>query len=615
MKTRLKFPLRFKILLSQLLVVSVVLSLITFTMATLFQKDKTAYIHDLTSTMALHSAEEAGTLVTGYTEKLKLFSRLMADREMGGREQALKGLFEEFGEFVMVARSAPDGDEDVYDQAALDAVGVTREDLLRVLAPSPAATANRSSGSQGKEAAVSPRDSGGDPVSGGEPVVEFAAVSRAFPAMKVTIAEPAADGDEPVLTSAVIRLDRLQRIATRSRVFDTFVVDASGRFLAHAETRRIGSVPEGEWWPWVKKASRVSGLTREYGSRGAAIVGGFSRTMSGGLTVGVQIKKSAAFLTSRALLLDLLVLSLVLLVGAAVLSQFWSHHLTRPIEKLSEATRMVGQGRFEVEVPASSGDEIGALGDSFNRMATELKQREQALKELYGQLVQSEKMAAFGALGAGIAHEVKNPLAGILGITQLSLRGVESGHPLEKNLHIIEKETKRCKTIIENLLKFARQEQVEFSAVDIALVLSDALAIVDHQLGINSVKVEKEVEEGLPLCRGNANQLQQVLMNLMINAQQAMGGAAGTVRLSAKRLDAGGVEVRVADDGPGIPQQIREKIFDPFFTTKPAGQGTGLGLSVSYGIVKDHGGDIRLESEEGVGTTFIITLPAQVQAA
>ncbi|WP_136525770.1 sensor histidine kinase [Geomonas ferrireducens] len=611
MNTRLKFPLRFKILLSQLLVVSVVLSLITFTMATLFQKDKTAYIHDLTSTMALHSAEEAGTLVTGYTEKLKLFSRLMSDREMGGREQALKGLFEEFGEFVMVTRNAPDGDEDVYDQAALDAVGVTREDLLRVLAPSPAATANGSSGSQGKEAAVSPRDPGIDPVTGGEPLVEFAAVSPAFQAMKVTIAEPAADGAEPVLTSAVIRLDRLQRIATRSRVFDTFVVDASGRFLAHAETGRVGSVPEGEWWPWVKKASRVSGLTREYESRGAAIVGGFSRTMTGGLTVGVQIKKSAAFLTSRALLLDLLVLSLALLVGAAVLSQFWSHHLTRPIEKLSEATRMVGQGRFEVEVPASSGDEIGALGDSFNRMATELKQREQALKELYGQLVQSEKMAAFGALGAGIAHEVKNPLAGILGITQLSLRGVESGHPLEKNLHIIEKETKRCKTIIENLLKFARQEQVEFSAVDIALVLSDALAIVDHQLGINSVKVEKEVEEGLPLCRGNANQLQQVLMNLMINAQQAMGGAAGTVRLSAKRLDAGGVEVRVADDGPGIPPKIREKIFDPFFTTKPAGQGTGLGLSVSYGIVKDHGGDIRLESEEGVGTTFIITLPAR----
>ena len=365
----------------------------------------------------------------------------------------------------------------------------------------------------------------------------------------------------------------------------------------------------------MRGTPRVSGLTLEYHNRDKAMVGGFSRTELGGLTVGVQIPRSAAFLTSRALLVDLLLLSLVLLGGAALLSQFWSHRLTRPIERLSEATRMVGQGCYEIEVPAVSGDEIGALAGSFNRMAGELKQREQALKDLYGQLVQSEKMAAFGALGAGIAHEVKNPLAGILGITQLSLRGVEGGHPLEKNLHIIEKETRRCKTIIENLLKFARQEQVEFGEVDVSQVVADALAIVDHQLGINSVKVEMDVEPGLPGCRGNANQLQQVLMNLMINAQQAMGGRGGTVRLSARRLEEGALELRVSDNGPGIPKEIRAKIFDPFFTTKPAGLGTGLGLSVSYGIVKDHGGEIRLESEQGVGTTFIITLPSPAGAA
>jgi signal transduction histidine kinase len=329
----------------------------------------------------------------------------------------------------------------------------------------------------------------------------------------------------------------------------------------------------------------------------------------------VQIPKSAAYLTSRELLSDLLALSLVLLAGAALLSLFWSRRLTRPIEKLSEATRMVGQGRFEIEVHTGSQDEIDALAGSFNRMAGELKTRETALKDLYGQLVQSEKMAAFGSLGAGLAHEVKNPLAGILGITQLSLRGVESGHILEKNLKIIEKETKRCKTIIENLLKFARQEQVEFSEVDIPQVVADAYAIVDHQLGINSIRVEQEVAEGIPSCRGNANQLQQVLMNLMINAQQAMAGAPGTVKLSAQKGERGGIEVRVSDSGPGIPPQIQNKIFDPFFTTKPAGQGTGLGLSVTYGIVKDHGGDIRLESELGQGATFIITLPASPEAA
>ena len=163
---------------------------------------------------------------------------------------------------------------------------------------------------------------------------------------------------------------------------------------------------------------------------------------------------------------------------------------------------------------------------------------------------------------------------------------------------------------VHNLLKFARQEQVEYSEVDIPQVVADAFAIVDHQLGINSIHVDKEIEEEIPYCRGNANQLQQVLMNLMINAQQAMAGVPGRVKLSARRAERGQVELRVSDTGPGIPKDIQGRIFDPFFTTKPVGQGTGLGLSVTYGIVKEHGGDIRLESEEGAGATFIITLPA-----
>jgi len=592
MQNRLKFPLRFKMLLSQLLVVSVVLSLISFTMANLFQADKTAYIHDLTSTVVLHTAEEANTLLAGYREKLKLFARVMADQETAGRDQLLQALFEEFGEFVMVTRRGAAGSETVYDAAALSAGGVKKEELLafRAAHPLPAGL---------------PAD---------QPYLENSTVSPGFPTLTLTIAEPAAKGEAAVTTSAVIRLERVQELARRSRVFDTFLVDASGRYLAHADPSKVGTAPGPEWWSRVKDA-RAQGMTLEYENLGKEMVGGFSGIPLGGGVVGVQIPKSAAYLTSRELLGDLLLLSLVLLAGAALLSQFWSRRLTRPIEKLSEATRMVGQGRFEIEVKAHSKDEIGALADSFNKMAQELKVREKALKELYGQLVQSEKMAAFGSLGAGIAHEVKNPLAGILGIAQLSLRGVEEGNPLEKNLRIIEKETKRCKTIIENLLKFARQEQVEFDEVDIAQVVADALAIVDHQLGINSIKVEKELEPGMPACRGNANQLQQVLMNLMINAQQAMTGRPGTVKLAARRLERGGVELRVSDTGPGIRREIQGKIFDPFFTTKPAGQGTGLGLSVSYGIVKDHGGEIRLESEEGEGTTFIITLPPSTAAA
>lgn len=590
MQKKLKFPLRFKLLLSQLLVVSVVLSLITFTMANLFHDDKTAYIHDLTSTVVLHTAEEANTLLVGYRERLRLFSRIMSEDPIEGRQQVLKGLFEELGEFVLVTRSSKSGEETVFDAAALAAGGVTKDDLLRFRLAHPL------------PANLTP----------GEPYLENSTLTPKLATLTLSISEPAIQGGEMVTTSAVIRLDKLNRLARRSRVFETFLLDAGGKFLAHSDRGKIGTMADSAWWSKVSQA-RSPGMTMEYESYGRGMVGGFSKISSAGVTVGVEIPKSAAYLTSRELLGNLLALSLSLLAAAALLSLFWSRRLTRPIEELSEATRMVGQGRFEIEVQENSGDEIGALAGSFNRMAGELKNRETALKDLYGQLVQSEKMAAFGALGAGIAHEVKNPLAGILGITQLSLRGVESGHALEKNLKIIEKETKRCKTIIENLLRFARQEQVEFSEVDLAQVMADALAIVDHQLGINNIRVEQDLEQGMPLCRGNANQLQQVLMNLMINAQQAMTGA-GTVRLSARKGGEDCLELRVSDTGPGISREIQEKIFDPFFTTKPAGQGTGLGLSVTYGIVKEHGGEIRIESGEGEGATFIITLPAAQQA-
>ena len=589
MQKKLKFPLRFKILLSQLLVVSVVLSLITFTMARLFQIDKTAYIHDLTSTMVQHAAEEANALLVGYRERLKLFSKIISEDGMDRRQQVLQRLFEEFGEFVMVTRSTESGEETVYDAAALAAGGVTKDELLRFRASHPPPA---------------------DRVGGG-PYVAASTVSAKFPTLTLTIWEPASEGEEAVTTSGVIRLDKLFKLARSSRVYEIFLLDQGGRFLAHSDRSKIAALAEKGWWTRVQRV-RSAGGTMEYEAQTRGMVGGFARVACGGLTAGVQIPKSAAYLTSRQLLGELVTLSLTLLGAAALLSLFWSHRLTRPIEELSRATRMVGQGRFEIEVQNASGDEIGALAGSFNRMAGELKSREGALKDLYGQLVQSEKMAAFGSLGAGLAHEVKNPLAGILGITQLSLRGLESGHALEKNLKIIEKETNRCKTIIENLLKFARQERVEFEEVDIPQVVTDAFAIVDHQLGINSIRVEQEIEEGIPPCQGNANQLQQVLMNLMINAQQAMAGTAGKVRLSARKDGHGGIELRVSDTGPGIPPEIRNKIFDPFFTTKPAGQGTGLGLSVTYGIVKDHGGDIRLESEEGLGATFVITLPASL---
>lgn len=339
------------------------------------------------------------------------------------------------------------------------------------------------------------------------------------------------------------------------------------------------------------------------------MIGGFGRVEFGELLVAVQIPKSSAYLTTRSLLNNLIYSSLIMLAVAALLSFIWSKKITRPVELLSKASKVVGQGKFDIQVEPSSRDEIGELAESFNQMTNELKSREEALTVTQNKLVQSEKMAAFGQLGAGIAHEVKNPLAGILGYAQISLRKVDQENPLHKNLQIIEKETKRCRTIIDNLLKFARQEKVALDPVDPNMVVEDAAAIVEHQLAMHQVKLEKDLASDLPRVKGNANQLQQVLMNLFINAQQSMEGKPGSVTVSTRLLDSGRIEMRISDTGPGMPEEVRARIFEPFFTTKPSGKGTGLGLSVSYGIVKDHKGEFSVESEHGEGTTFVITIP------
>jgi len=192
---------------------------------------------------------------------------------------------------------------------------------------------------------------------------------------------------------------------------------------------------------------------------------------------------------------------------------------------------------------------------------------------------------------------------------QLCLRKLDPENPIHANLKIVEKETKRCRTIIDNLLKFTRQEKVAMEAVDPNQVAEDTATLVDHQLGMHRIRLEKELAEDLPRIVGNANQLQQVLLNIILNAEQAMEGNPGTVRIETEGKG-DHVEIRVRDTGPGIPKEIQARLFEPFFTTKPAGKGTGLGLSVSYGIVKDHKGDIIVDSEPGKGACFILRIPA-----
>jgi predicted Zn finger-like uncharacterized protein len=594
MKVRLKFPIRFKILIALLLIVTTVVSIITFTMANLFHTDKSAYVHDLTSEMAMHSASETRALLAGYRERLQVFARLLLERDLQSnyKSKLLTQLFEDFHEFVAITLYM-DGTEptSVYDARTLESAGLTKEAFFRKINKKPI------------------------PFKQIKKVTEFAAnstVNKKLPTFTLAIAYPVPfNKREKAVVAAVIRLEGLQRLAERSKVFTTFIVDRKGRPLAHTDLKMVLERKPVQWMAKIKglKGKTIHGSTHEYIQNGKEMVGGLAGIEGSQLIAGVQIPKAAAYLTARELLNNLILVALMLLMVSALIGLVGSHLLTRQIGRLSDATQVVAKGSFDIRVTASSRDEIGELATSFNQMATELDSREKALQSAQAALVQSEKMAAFGQLGAGIAHEIKNPLAGILGLAQLSMRKVDKDDSLHKNMTIIEKETNRCTNIIQNLLKFARQEKVDYQSVDLNVVADDAMAIVEHQLEMNKVKLSKDLQRTLPKISGNANQIQQVLINLMINAQQAMEGRPGEVAVTTTADQNGHVEVHVSDDGPGIPEDIQAKIFEPFFTTKAVGKGTGLGLSVSYGIIKEHKGDITVESSPETGTTFVLQFP------
>jgi two-component system, NtrC family, sensor kinase len=227
--------------------------------------------------------------------------------------------------------------------------------------------------------------------------------------------------------------------------------------------------------------------------------------------------------------------------------------------------------------------------------------------DLENQLQHSEKMASIGLLAAGVAHEVNTPLAGISSYTQLLLGQVEPGDPLHPLLEKIEKQSFRAAKIINNLLNFARSGTTEFEPLDVNKLLLDVLSLLEHQLEGSHIKVRRELGSDLPAVRGNENRLQQVFFNLILNARDAMPRGGWLTLVT--RADEDAVVVEFKDTGVGIKREDIKRIYDPFFTTKGIGRGTGLGLSVTYGILQEHGGAIFVDSVAGQGTTFQVALP------
>jgi two-component system NtrC family sensor kinase len=270
-----------------------------------------------------------------------------------------------------------------------------------------------------------------------------------------------------------------------------------------------------------------------------------------------------------------------------------------------------------------------ALLVELGRANADLTEALGQLRTAHAQLLQSEKLAALGHLVAGVAHELNNPLTSIVGYAQLVREELahearwqsesdEAGGQLSRDLLRISEESERAASIVRNLLAFARQQPTERHLHRVADLVDRALSLRQDELRLHRVAVQVDCPAGLPPVLGDATQLQQTLVNLIANADQAMVGRTATPRLeiacrSHEAADA--VQVLVTDNGPGMDDADLAKVFDPFFTTKPVGQGVGLGLSICYGVIRDHGGHIRVESEPGVGTTFVLELPARVDGA
>jgi two-component system NtrC family sensor kinase len=309
----------------------------------------------------------------------------------------------------------------------------------------------------------------------------------------------------------------------------------------------------------------------------------------------------------------------------------------RPLKDLNSGAEKISVGDLEHLIPVRNADEFGRVASSFNHMTMALKKSQVSMEEFVhglelkvkertdellaarAEVAQGEKLAAVGQLASGIAHELNNPLTGVLTFTSLLRKKMKEGSQDADDLDLVIRETKRCASIIRRLLDFAREKVPVKGFFNLNQLIEDTVRFVDRPAALQQIEIATNLDADLPQIWGDADLLKQVLLNILVNAQQAIDGPGKIVVESRAYLAKApvkpgvaplpGVEIVVKDTGCGISEANLLRIFDPFFTTKEVGKGTGLGLSVSYGIIKAHGGTLKVESIVGVGTTFRIYLP------
>lgn len=331
----------------------------------------------------------------------------------------------------------------------------------------------------------------------------------------------------------------------------------------------------------------------------------------------------------------MLAYTVIALVDISLLSWLFVWRLVgQPLKHLKDGTKQLAEGNLGYQLEVDSSDEVGELAISFNRMSLQLRsaneeivawaktledrvdQKTRELKRAHEHVLQVEKMATIGKMAAVVAHEINNPLSGILTYAKLLRRWIDRGeaeaakkHDAQQCLDLIAEESRRCGDLVKNLLTFSRTAPLNVQTTDLNTVVDRAVRLVAHQLELNSVELHLELLPGLPRIQCDPGQVEQVLLALIMNAIDAMPRGGNLWVGTQLHQDVGEEIFRVRDDGSGIPQDILPRIFEPFLTTKESGKSVGLGLAVSQNIVARHRGRIDVASELGKGTTFTVTLP------
>jgi two-component system NtrC family sensor kinase len=309
-------------------------------------------------------------------------------------------------------------------------------------------------------------------------------------------------------------------------------------------------------------------------------------------------------------ILTFILISFFVIILSIGLSYLLSRSISVPVHKLVIASKELASGNLDAKVEKSSNDEIGLLADAYNSMANALRERDEQLKEYTRKkFMESERLTLIGQLAANVAHELNNPLQGIVTYSHLLLERNSIDDPTKQSLQKIVVQANRSRDIIRGLLDFSRQRKPDKTLCSINSLILESLSFFENQALMHNIEVITNLENDLPSIIIDPSQIQRVFINMIANAAEAMNGN-GQLFVSTRREKTKEcIEIIFSDTGSGISEENLEKIFDPFFTTKDTGHGVGLGLAISYGIIKEHGGTISIESEVGKGTTFIVRLP------